>query len=314
MMFKKIYKKIKKYNTIVIARHVGADPDALASQLALKESINLTFKEKKVYAVGVGSTKFSYLGGLDKVNQLDSFLLIVLDTPDRKRIDFQQVDMATEIIKIDHHPPIDKISELEYIDTTATSTCEILMRILNETKLIVNGHIAKLLLCGLISDSNRFLFDTCSAKTFYLVSNYLQKYQISLSEIYEKLYLRPLKEVRLEGYISENLNVSPNGVAYIYLSNDIITKFKADSAAPGNMINNFNFIEEFSVWLIATEDIKNNNIRINIRSRGPIINKVAEKYHGGGHPLASGARVNSINEVEELVEALDQVTKEYLGV
>ena len=42
-MFKKIYKEIKKYNTIVIARHIGVDPDALASQLALKESIKLTF-------------------------------------------------------------------------------------------------------------------------------------------------------------------------------------------------------------------------------------------------------------------------------
>ena len=51
-MFKKIYKEIKKYNNIVIARHIGVDPDALASQLALKESMKLTFPKKSVYAVG----------------------------------------------------------------------------------------------------------------------------------------------------------------------------------------------------------------------------------------------------------------------
>ena len=34
-----INKQIKKYNKIVIARHIGADPDALGSQFALKELI-----------------------------------------------------------------------------------------------------------------------------------------------------------------------------------------------------------------------------------------------------------------------------------
>ena len=53
-MFKKIYKAIKKYDTIVIARHVGVDPDAMASQLSLKESILLTFPKKRVLAVGNG--------------------------------------------------------------------------------------------------------------------------------------------------------------------------------------------------------------------------------------------------------------------
>ena len=50
-MFKEIYKKIEEYDTIVIARHIGVDPDALASQLALRDSIKLTFPEKKVLAV-----------------------------------------------------------------------------------------------------------------------------------------------------------------------------------------------------------------------------------------------------------------------
>ena len=86
-IYRKIYKEIKKYNNIVIARHIGVDPDALASQLALKESIKLTFPKKSVYAVGNGSTKFSYMGHLDKLEEFDNILLIVLDTPDKKRID-----------------------------------------------------------------------------------------------------------------------------------------------------------------------------------------------------------------------------------
>ena len=311
-MFKKIYKEIKKYDTIVIARHIGVDPDALASQLALKEAIKLSFPKKQVYAVGNGSTKFSYLGRLDKTEDFSNFLLIVLDTPDKKRIDFKDIANAKSVIKIDHHPFIESFGGLEYIDDKASSTCEILMEIILRTKLKCNDEIARLLYCGLVSDSNRFLFDSSTAKTFYLVSSYLNSYQVKISDIYKKLYLRPLKEIRLEGYISLNMKVTENGVGYIILTDDIIAKFKADSASAGNLVNNFNFIDEIIVWIIVTEDTKNNNVRVNIRSRGPEINKIAEKYNGGGHAFASGARLSSLDEAESLINDIDIASEEYL--
>lgn len=311
-MFKKIYKEIKKHDTIVIARHIGVDPDALASQLALKESIKLTFPNKKVYAIGNGSTKFSYMGKLDKLEDYENFLLIVLDTPDKKRIDFHDFYKAKNIIKIDHHPFIESFGGLEYINDKASSTCEILMELIFKTKLKCNEKIAKLLYYGLVSDSNRFLFDSSTSKTFSLVSKLLEKYPLKLSNIYTNLYLRPLKEVRLEGYISLNMQITENGVGHIVLTNDIINKFKVDSASAGNMINNFNFIDEVLVWIIVTEDIKNNNVRVNIRSRGPEINKIAEKYNGGGHALASGARLSSIEEAESLIADIDYATEIYI--
>ena len=311
-MLKKIYKEIKKYNTIVIARHIGVDPDALASQLALKKAIELTFPKKKVLAVGNGSTKFSYMGKLDKSEDVSNFLLIILDTPDKKRIDYKDISKAACIIKIDHHPFIESFGGFEYIDDTASSTCEILMDFLCQSKLKCNDEIAKLLYYGLVSDSNRFLFDSSTAKTFRLVSYYLQNYNIKISSIYQNLYLRPLKEIRLEGYISLNMKVTENGVGYIILTDDIITKFKADSASAGNMINNFNFIDEMLVWIIITEDRKNNNVRVNIRSRGPEINKIAEKYNGGGHALASGARLSSLIEAESLINDIDYVAQKYI--
>ena len=59
-IFNQIYKQIKKYNKIVIARHIGADPDALGSTLGLKEAILHTFPKKEVYAVGTSVSKFKY--------------------------------------------------------------------------------------------------------------------------------------------------------------------------------------------------------------------------------------------------------------
>lgn len=46
-MYKSIYKQIKKYENIVIARHIKVDPDAMASQTALKKRLNLLFQIKK---------------------------------------------------------------------------------------------------------------------------------------------------------------------------------------------------------------------------------------------------------------------------
>ena len=101
-MFKAIYKAIKNYDTIVIARHVGVDPDAMASQIGLRDSILLTFPEKKVLAVGNGSNKFNYLGKLDKLEDIDfsKSLLIILDTPDKKRVDCPDVDKFGYKIKL----------------------------------------------------------------------------------------------------------------------------------------------------------------------------------------------------------------------
>ena len=57
-MNKQIFKLIKKYNNIVIARHINADPDAMGSTFALKESIKETFKDKNVFLTGSYSSRF----------------------------------------------------------------------------------------------------------------------------------------------------------------------------------------------------------------------------------------------------------------
>lgn len=311
-MFKKIFREIKKYDTIVIARHIGVDPDALSSQLALRDSIRLTFPQKKVLAVGTGTSKFSFIGKLDKIEDVSNALLIILDTPDKKRVDSVRIEEYSSVIKIDHHPFIETLGNLEYIDEKSSSTCEIIMDLLAQTKLLCNSNIARMLYIGLVSDSNRFMFDSSTTKTFALVSKYLEEYPFSIKEVYEKMYLRPLSEVRFEGYIAQNMKVTDHGVAYIMITDDLINKFKVDTAAAGNMINNFNFISEILVWMTVTEDIKNENIRISIRSRGPEINKVAEAHHGGGHKYASGVKISTFEEAEMIVSELDAVTKKYI--
>ncbi len=314
LMFNKIYRKIKKYNTIVIARHVGADPDALASQIALRDSIKKTFPKKNVYAIGYPASKFKYLGNLDKFQEsmYENSLLIVTDTPDKKRIDGADPDRFEYSIKIDHHPFIEKTCKLELIDDTASSASQLVIELIFKSGLKLDKDIAGKLYIGLVADTNRFLFSYTTDKTFSLVSKLVNKTNLNFGPLYDNLYMRPLKEARFQGYITEHMTITEHGLGYILLDEKTLTDFDVDAATAGNMVNNFNYIDEIVAWVVFSYDKSNDTIRGSIRSRGPIINEVASHFNGGGHIFASGVRLKTNEEVDALVKELDEVCDKYL--
>ncbi len=310
-MLNKIYETIKEFDKIVLARHVGPDPDAMSSTMALRDSILLTFPKKHAYVVGSGSSRFTYFGKLDRLDDMTNSLLIVLDTPDIRRIDGVNLSDFTKIIKIDHHPFVDKYGDLEYIDDTASSAAELVLELINATQLKMNKIIAEKIYLGIVSDTNRFMFNNSTSRTFKNVSKLIEDFNLEINKLYEPLYLRPFNEVKFEGYIGLNLTITENGVAYIKLPNSLLQEFNVDAASPGNMINNFNFIEEALVWIFFTEDVKNENVRVSARSRGPVINEVLSHYNGGGHKYASGARIKVLEEADLIINDLDKLCKNY---
>ncbi len=311
--YKKIYKIIKKYKRIVIARHIGADPDALGSEIALKDIISSTFPDKEVYAVGYPASKFSYMGSLDKMNEeyYKDSLLIVVDLPDKKRIDGVDPTKFSYSIKIDHHPYIETFCDYEWIDDKASSTSQMIMELVFNSKLKMTKFAAERLYLGLVSDTNRFLFSYTTTKTFDLVSKLIKETSIDFTSLYSNLYLRPLKEIRFYGFLVNNLIVTENGFGYVKITEDILKEYNVDAATAGNMVNEFNFIDEIISWGTFTFDKNRNVIRGSLRSRGPIVNEVASHYNGGGHIYASGCRLTDFDEVDKLVSEMDSVCKEY---
>lgn len=311
--YKEILKQIKKYNTIVIARHVGADPDALASQIALKDIIVNNFPLKKVYVVGMPASRFKYLGTLDKLTDemYENSLLIVTDTPDKKRVDGVDTTRFSKTIKIDHHPFVEKYCDIECINDKASSASQIIIDFAFSMKLKITKEAAEKLYIGIVADTNRFLFSYTTPNTFDLVSKLIKETNINFTSLYDNLYLRSLKELKFQSYIINNMIVTENKFGYIKLTDDVLKKFDVDAATAGNMVNNFNYIEDFVSWAVFTEDKNNDFIRGSIRSRGPIINEVASKFGGGGHKLASGVRLKNFEEVDKLVEALDLECNKY---
>ena len=312
-LFKEILKLIKKFDNIVIARHIGADPDALGSQFALKELLRENFKDKNIYAVGAIASRFRFMGALDKPENLDlsKTLLIVLDTPDAKRIDgIESISEYAMVVKIDHHPFVEEYANIEYIEE-CSSTSQIIFKFILETKLKITSKIAENIYIGIIGDTDRFLHDYTTNETIRLTSKLLDMSNIEFTKLYEHVYSRPISEVRFQGYIYQNLLLTDNNVAYIKLNDKIMKEYDVDSSSAGNMINDLKFVNEILVWVFFSEDTNMGIIKANIRSRGPAINDVATMFGGGGHKYASGARLTSWEDAEALIKALDESAKEY---
>jgi len=312
-IFNQIYKQIKKYNKIVIARHTGADPDALGSTLGLKEVILNTFPNKEVYAVGVPAARHRYIGELDRFDEsmYENSLLIVLDTPNLKRIDGVDVSRFEYKIKIDHHPFIEKFADIELIDESASSASQLVIELVKNTKLKLNKLAAERLYVGVVGDTNRFLYYYTTAKTFELTSYLFKETDIDFTKLYENMYLRSLHDLRFQSYVINNITLTENGFGYLKIQQNILDEYGVDAATASNIVNNLTYISDMYSWAIFAYDRSNDNIRGSIRSRGPIINEVASNYNGGGHIYAAGVRLASFDDVDNIIKDLDEVCRNY---
>src|SRR5690625_7382381 len=77
------------------------------------------------------------------------------------------------------------------------------------------------------------------------------------------------------------------------------------------MIALFGAIEGLKAWAFYIEEAEG-VIRVRIRSKGPVINDVAAKYNGGGHPLAAGATVQTWEEAERITKDLEADCQAYV--
>lgn len=312
-MYKKIIKIIKKYDKIVLARHISPDPDAIASQIALRDSIKLTFPNKEVYAVGAGVHKFKYLGALDKpdLSTLNNSLLIVLDVPNFYRVDGINGLEYDAILKIDHHPAEDIIGDVDWTDSTKSSTCEMIAELLLYSPLAMDTKIAEDLYVGMVFDSDRFLLPNTSAETLKTAYELVKTSNINFVNLYDNLYERSINEEKFRAYLINNIEITENRFGFIFVPSEDLKKFNVEPTSVSNQVNDFYFIKELMCWMFVVYDERNDIYKANIRSRGPVINEVATKYNGGGHKFASGCRTSDYKVIEALAKDLDATCKKY---
>lgn len=312
MPFLEILSMIQKYETIIIHHHVRPDPDALGSSAALKEIILASFPEKNVYLAGEEDHSLRFLARLDEItdDMYKDALVIVCDTANTERINDQRYVLGDRIIKIDHHPNVDPYGDLQWVDTSVSSTSEMIYEFyvrLKDKGLKMTDEAARLIYAGIVGDTGRFLFPSTSDKTFKYAAE-LVTYDFDREKLYDGIYQVEQHIARLRGYILQNFTMSKEGVSIVKLSKKKLEEFNITPLESGELVSVLGDIKGIKVWAFFIEE-EENVIRVRLRSKGPVINEIAAKYNGGGHPLASGALVRTWEEAEELADELRELCK-----
>lgn len=308
------YSSIKKFDRIVIFRHIKPDYDAMGSQMGLYTFLKDNFPEKEIHFVGDNHVTFTpkLFPPTERLNDswFDSpFLAIVLDVGDHDRIADPRYEKAARILKIDHHPCLKEISSHPILDIESAAAAEILADVLLKFKgTYISKEAASYLYIGIVGDSGRFLFSSTSPHTF-AISSALIETGISINDIYLNMYEKSVNDLKVTAYVLNHFSISPHGVAYYVLDDKIQKKLSITSEQGKNNVNLFSNIEGINAWCSITEDPNPKDYcwRISIRSKKKDISGIANKWEGGGHAQASGCKIKSIDQLDAFIASLDEL-------
>lgn len=308
-MKQQILNEIRQNETIIIHRHVRPDPDAYGSQCGLAEILKASFPDKNILVVGESEPSLEFLYKMDLVSDeiYHDALVIVCDTANQARVSDQRYKNGKKLIKIDHHPNEDKYGDILWVDTTASATSEMIYELFLEGKeqgLILSTKAAQLLYAGIVGDTGRFLFPSTTEKTFRYASALISE-GIQFTPLYDELYKTKRNVAKLSGYVLQNFTLTSSGAASMNISKEILREYEVTPSEASQLIGILGNIEGVKSWVFFVEE--ENQIRVRLRSKSLVINGLAKKYDGGGHPLASGASVYSWEEAGQVLKDLEEL-------
>lgn len=307
-----ILQEIKAYETIIIHRHQRPDPDALGSQAGLGEILKASFPDKEILLAGSEVGDLAYLTTMDDVpaSKYEGALVIVTDTANAPRISGDNYQLGDKLIKIDHHPDDEPYGDLSWVKPEASSCSEIIYDFYEMFKgeLTLKSEGARLLYAGIIGDTGRFMYPSTTSHTLAVAADLL-RFGFDAPLLNRQVSEMPFKVAKLSGYVLQNLQMTDNGAAMIVLPHALLAENDVSDADTSALISLPGQIDSVVAWGIFVEQ-PTGCYRARLRSKGPIINTIAKRHNGGGHPLASGANAKDRQEVEAIFSEIQTAISE----
>lgn len=314
---KQIFDKIKEYNRIFLFRHIRNDGDCVGATKGLKSLIADTWSDKEVYLIDSEGAKYlEFMGPEDEPvadEKYENALGIVLDTASEARISNKKYTLCRELIKIDHHIPLESYGDIIWVEEERSSCCEMIVDFYHTFKdeLVLTSEGAAHLYTGMVTDSGRFKYDGVTGDTLRAAATLLDV-GVDTATIFSRLYLEAFEYLKFKAYIYEKMQVTENGVAYIIVDREMQERFGLTLEQASACVGSLDSIRGCISWMVFIENCdEEQSFRVRLRSRFVHINSVAEKYRGGGHACASGATVYGYGEIEALLADADALVKEY---
>ena len=312
---KTILEKIKEYDRIFIFRHFRPDGDAMGSTKGFARILRLSFPEKDIRILNDDFSDYlAFMGGEDAPASDEDYataLAIVMDTGTAKRVSNQKFSLCKEVVKFDHHIPVDSYGTYEWVEEHRSSTCEMVAAFYNAFKdeLKIDKEAATYIYTGMVTDSGRFRFREVSPETMRLAGSMLEQ-GIDTDTLYANLYMKDLETLKFEGYVYKKIKISKNGVASLFIDSAMKEKFNLSNEQASASVSYMEAIRNSLIW-IAFIETGDGSIRVRLRSRFVTVSELAERYNGGGHACAAGATVYSVAEMKKLLKEADALLKEY---
>ena len=307
-----ILNKIKEYNRIIIHGHYRPDGDCIGSQYGLMHIIKASFPKKEVYVTGETSAFCAFIGAPSLIDDslFEGALSICVDCATAERLSDTRIDKAAYVIKIDHHLDVEAYGDYQYVDTKAPACAQIITEFYLKYKneLVLTKEAALALYVGIYTDTGRFKFDSVTSKTFNMAGILLDN-GVDLGYVENHLSIDTIDSLKLKGYCLSNFKMTENGFAYLIMKRETINSFGVSDEDAAAQVTTISTIDTCPVWAIFME--YPNEIRIRLRSRGPVVNLLAEEYNGGGHPKASGAKLLNWEALDEFLIKADELVKKY---
>ena len=311
-----ILQKIKDYQRIFLFRHVRNDGDCVGATKGFKEILKDSFPEKEIYLIDEETAAYLEFMGpedapVDKALYEDA-LGIVLDTGSEARISNKNYKKCKELLKIDHHIPLENYGDLNWVEEERSSCCEMVVDFYEtfRDELVLSQAAATHLYTGMVTDTGRFKLGT-SGDALRCAATLLDV-GVDTETLYARLYLEAFEYLKFKAHLYHNMQITENGVAYLFIDKATQEQFNLSLEQASATVGTLDSIRGCICWAAFIENgDEQESIRVRLRSRFVHINSVAEKFGGGGHACASGATVYGKAQMEELLRDADALVKEY---
>lgn len=316
--FAEIGSVLRAHQRFAVLSHVRPDGDALGSQLALALSLSKLGKTVMVRNEDGLLEKYSFLPGGEFLQTplgepQDFDVAIALDTATQSRL-----GTATELVRsakiwinIDHHPSNPGYGDLVYIDSTAPATGQILFELIQSQGLPMDAAIAENLFVAISTDTGSFQYPNTTARTFEIGAELL-RCGVEVGRVSQLLYENyPRRRTELLRELLGTMRFEAAGtIASFSLSLKVAAELKVMPEDNEGLIDHLRAIEGVIV-AIFFEELIDGKVRVSMRSKSEQVDvsAICQKFGGGGHKLAAGARVRgTLAEVEQkILEAICDV-------
>lgn len=316
--FEEIGSVLREQQRFAILSHVRPDGDALGSQLALALSLKELGKDVRVWNEEGMLKKYSFVPEASLLSKPPAApeevdVAIALDTAVKNRLGtaLPAVRSAKVWINIDHHPSNPGYGDIVYIDPTSPATGQIIFELIKSQNLPFTREIAENLYVAISTDTGSFQYPNTTAHTFEIAAELVHA-GVDIGRVSQQLYENyPRRRSELLRELLATMRFAGGGrVASFSLSLNLARQLGVLPEDTEGLIDHLRAIRGVIV-AVFFEELSDGKVRVSMRSKNKDVDvrAICEKFGGGGHVLAAGARVRgTLPEVSaKILEAICHV-------